>query len=378
MCVPAIKLLLGLTVLLAILGLSAFWYTSDRSADTMSEPYRIGAALGLTGDAAAWGAAALNGAKLALEEINVKGDISGRRLQLQVEDTGSSAKGTMLAVAKLQDVNRADGFLVTWLDVYQGAENILKQGKVMVSPDAGVEAVNGSKVHPGVFSTWYRTQPKSELAVQHMAATGKKKLYMIAQNDSYYATAVGFMEEAAARYGIEVVGKDMLNPGTDMKTVLLKIGSKKPDAVFFAFYDDQMNFEFLKRYRIFLSGAPAIYGDEFVQQNYSRPELKGMLENVLFYAPAQPDKKFAEAYVARYATPPVFGASTAYDAIYIMARLLQDHPADIDSYMRSTRFETASYGSMTFDAIGGVAAAQSYFTVKQIRNGTPVPVYPGE
>ncbi len=342
-------------------------FSTDGQKDTGA--ITIGAALGLTGDAAAWSEASFNGAKLAVAEINANGGVNGRPLELVVEDTRSTSKDTVSAVSKLQNIDHANAFLVTWLDVYQGAASLLTEGQVMLSPDAGVEAVNGEKVYPRVFSTWYRTEPKSDLIVKYMAEHGKKKLYMVAQNDSYYVTATQFMEAAAKKYGVEVIGTDLVSPNTDMKTILAKIASAKPDAVWFAFYDERSAVELMQKRSYLVSNGIEFYGDEFVQQNYTRPEFAGQFEGVYFYAPQTPDRRFFDAYTKRYGTEPVFGASTSYDAVYMLARMFRDNPKDIDAYMRSTQFDTVSYGKATFDRIGGIATPTNYFTIKRVENG---------
>ncbi len=368
------KIIWGATILIALIVI--IFVVNNGSKKNLPEgPIKIGAALPLTGDASVWGEAALNGIKLAIQEINDKGGVNDKKIELSIEDTRSTSKDSVSAVSKLQNVDGANALLVGWLDVYQGAESVLKPNTLMISPDAGIEGVNGTKMHENVFSTWYRTQPKSELAIKHMVSAGKKKLYIIAQNDSYYATAVGFMEEAAAKYGVEVVGKEMLNSGTDMQTILTKANAKKPDAVFVALYDEKQNIDFLKKHSSLLSSNVSIYGDEFVQQNYARSDYNpAWFEGFYFYGPKTPNVSFFNKYKSTYNVDPVFGASTAYDSVYMIAKALKDNPTDLNSYMRQTKFNTVSYGTVTFDALGGITTPESYFVMKQIKNGVPVDV----
>ncbi|MDB5259968.1 MAG: branched-chain amino acid transporter substrate-binding protein [Candidatus Nomurabacteria bacterium] len=359
-----------IVILIISIGILLFATYKQSQKDTI----KIGMALGLTGDASAWGEVSLNGAKLAVEEINAKGGIDGKKLELVVEDTKSTSKDSVLAVSKLQDVDKVRGIIITWLDVYHGPESMLKPGVIMISPDAGVEAINGEKKYPGVFSTWYRTEVKSDVAVKHMAESGKKKLYIITQNDSYYITVAKFMEKAAKKYGVEIVGVDFLNPGTDIKSILLKVRAKNPDAVFFAFYDEKLNLEFLKKKPTFLSSSTSGYGDEFVEQSYQNKDLVSLLNGIYFYSPKAPDMSFYNAYMNIYGKPPIFGAGNTYDSVYIISKAWSDNPKDIDGYMRSATFKTATFGDITFDALGGVSTGSNYFVMKQIQKGKAVEV----
>jgi branched-chain amino acid transport system substrate-binding protein len=361
------KWIIGLVALVVIIGLIAI---NKKQSPVSSETIKIGAALALTGDAAEWGEQSLNGAKLAVSEINAKGGINGKQLELIVEDTKSTSKDSVSAVSKLQNVDGARALLVSWLDVYQGAESVLKDDAYIISPDSGIEAVNGETVKPRVYSTWYRTGPKSELAVKHMAENGVKTLYLIAENDSYYTGALNFMKVAAAKYGVEIVGTDQPTSADSLKSIMIKVKDKSPDAVFFAFYDEAKNYEFLSKRKSFLGDSVKVYSDEFTRQNYQNETFpKGSFDGIYFYSPQSPEKKFGELYKATYNSDPVFGASTAYDAVYMIAEVSKKTPENIDAFMRSTTFDTASYGKVIFDAIGGVQSKENYFEIKQVVDG---------
>lgn len=361
----SVIIIVGVLVLVVLVGLSR-----DKKSDQSS--IVIGGAFTLTGDAATWGEVDRNGAQLAIDEINAKGGIDGRKVILAVEDTRSTSKDAVSAMNKLTSTVNPDAYLISWLDVYQGAENVLPPGRIMISPDAGAEAVNGGKAHPGIYITWYRTKPKSELSVQFLAQKGVKKLYIVTENDSYYTGVINFMKEAAQKNGIEIVA-EQTNTNADMNSVLTKISAAQPDAVFFGFYDQKKISDFLSKYRNFLKKDTVVFGDEIVQQNYASSQYpKGIFEGVYFYSPQEPSSSFLSAYREKYNSEPVFGAAPAYDSVYMIAKVLSDNPTDIDAYMHSKKFDTVSYGSVTFDEINAISTPINYFTIKQVQNGQPV------
>src|SRR5258708_36518304 len=75
----------------SLVGLSAI------AADTI----RIGLISEITGPNAEAGSYTINGAKLAAEEINKKGGILGKQVELVIEDNQSTNPGTVLAFSKL-------------------------------------------------------------------------------------------------------------------------------------------------------------------------------------------------------------------------------------------------------------------------------------
>src|SRR3569623_3466334 len=78
------------------------------AADTV----KIGLDNPLTGTYAALGKNELIGAQLAIEQINKKGGILGRKATLLVEDSTSGAAGTAVPQARKLDAHDKDNFLL--------------------------------------------------------------------------------------------------------------------------------------------------------------------------------------------------------------------------------------------------------------------------
>lgn len=364
------KITWGLVALIVIVVISIS--LMNKNAAPAGDTYKIGGAFALTGDIAAYGEADRDGAQLAVDEINAKGGVNGKKLELLVQDTRSTAKDTVSAFLKLKSVDGAKYFMVSFADTYPGTESLVDADELFISPDAGVEVMNRPVMHKNVFGTWYRTQPKSDLAVEHMAKTGKKKLYLVVNNDGYYATVVDYMKQAAEKYGVQIVGVDLLGQNADSKTFLPKVKASGADTLFFGVLDNSLYVDFLKHKQDFLKGI-AIYGDEAVTQ-YLVPDYAKYLEGTYFYANIEPPQKFLNDYKTKFNKDPQINASVAYDTVYVMAQEMKDQPKNIDSYMRSRSFDTVSYGTVTFDELGGIKTDAKYFVMKQVSGGKAVDV----
>src|SRR5437870_10992681 len=66
-----------------------------------ADPIKIGIVAEVSGPNAEAGSYTVNGAKLAVEEINKAGGVLGRPLELKIEDNQSTNPGSVLAVSKL-------------------------------------------------------------------------------------------------------------------------------------------------------------------------------------------------------------------------------------------------------------------------------------
>lgn len=67
------------------------------------EPIRIGALTSLTGNFTPWGVQVCDGMQLAVNEINQRGGVDGRRLELVVADDQSQAEEGTRAIERLSE-----------------------------------------------------------------------------------------------------------------------------------------------------------------------------------------------------------------------------------------------------------------------------------
>lgn len=373
-------------IISVIAGLGVALYAASVGGDqkpTAAEPgpIKIGGAFALSGDSSvtAWGEASRNSTLMAIDDINAKGGIGGRKVELVIEDMRSTSRGSVSAVSKLINIDKVAAIVgPSWFDVYQGAEGIAN-GKniVMITPDGGIEALNGTAegktVHKNVFSTWYRTDVKAKMVAKYMVDNGVKRLAGLYANDSYYLDFSARIEKYAKEYGIEIVATEKINEGaTDIRTLALKIKDSKPDAVFFGFYDEKNILGFLRVHKDTFPSVP-LYGDEIVHDHYLKPEYKDLYEGTVYFHATIPQSDFVLKYKARFGIDPVFGAGTAYDATMIISKMLEEkgintatNQPNYDAYLRSTTFDTVSYGSMTFDEIGGVKTENNQFDLWKV------------
>ena len=83
------------------------------SSDSKSDVFKIGGIGPMTGDAAAYGEAVDNGAKLAVEEINKNGGINGKQVEFKTEDDQADAEKAVNAYNTLKDWGMQRAFRIT-------------------------------------------------------------------------------------------------------------------------------------------------------------------------------------------------------------------------------------------------------------------------
>ena len=210
------------------------------------EPVKIGLDNPLTGTYAAVGKNELIGCQLAVEQINAKGGILGRQVQLLVEDSTSGEAGTAVEKArKLIDRDQVN-FLLGNVNsalalAMAGVSN--EKGILHVVPGGHTDAVTGASCHWNVFRVCNTTQMEANAVTSTLIKVYGKKLYFITPDYAFGHTLEAGVVKAAMALGGERVGGDLTPLGTtDFSSYLIKAEAAKPDVIIFLVQgDDQVN-----------------------------------------------------------------------------------------------------------------------------------------
>ena len=191
----------------------------------------------LTGTYAALGKNELIGAQLALEQINAKGGILGRQVELLVEDSTSGDAGTAVQKArKLIDRDNVD-FLVGNINsaLAQAIANVSYEKNIFhVVPGGHTDTVTGANCHWDVFRICNTTQMEANAVASTLIKTAGKKWYYLTPDYAFGHTLQAGLEKAAAKLGGTKLGGDLTPLGTtDFSSYLIKAQAASPDVIIF-------------------------------------------------------------------------------------------------------------------------------------------------
>jgi branched-chain amino acid transport system substrate-binding protein len=204
-----------------------------RAADEL----KIGLDNPLTGTYAALGKNELIGAQFALEQINAKGGILGRKVELLVEDSTSGDAGTAVQKArKLIDRDQVN-FLVGNINsaLAQAIANVAYEKKIFhVVPGGHTDSVTGSNCHWNVFRICNTTQMEANAVAGTLINKAGKKWYYLTPDYAFGHTLQAGLEKAAAKLGGTKLGGDLTPLGTtDFSSYLIKAQAANPDVIIF-------------------------------------------------------------------------------------------------------------------------------------------------
>jgi branched-chain amino acid transport system substrate-binding protein len=206
-------------------------------------PVKIGFENPLTGVYAANAENEVIGAKFAVEEINAKGGINGRQLELLVED---SANDTGTGVQKARKLIERDEVVFMMGDVNSGISQAVAQvthekGILHIVPGGHTDSITGSDCHWNVFRVCNTTRMETNSVSTVLLNKYGKKWYFITSDYAFgHSLQEGFEASLKAAGGTELGADQVPLQSTDFSSYLIKAQSTSPDAIILLLAGDDM------------------------------------------------------------------------------------------------------------------------------------------
>ncbi|SMF13832.1 amino acid/amide ABC transporter substrate-binding protein, HAAT family [Tistlia consotensis] len=206
---------------------------SARAADKV----KIGLDDPFTGTYAELGKNEKIGCELAVEEINKKGGILGREVELLSEDSTSTNTGTAVQKAhKLIDRDKVDFLLGNVNSAMALATGeVSAQAKVLHIVTGGhTDAVTGTDCHWNVFRVCNTTRMETNSVSQILFNEFGKKWYFITPDYAFGHTLQQGFEASLKKFGGTEAGASLTPLGTtDFSSYLIKAQAANPDVIIF-------------------------------------------------------------------------------------------------------------------------------------------------
>jgi branched-chain amino acid transport system substrate-binding protein len=222
-----------LAALLALIGLAL---TALPAA--AQKPIRIGYPVILSGPGALIGEPSLKGAQMFVEEINAKGGVLGRKIELVVRDTKGSADEAVRIARDLILRENVD-FLVGTLTSAEGpaVSPVAKENKIVfVVPVVKTDQLTApANLHPYVFRTATTTTIEGRTAAELMSKWDVKRVGTMSPDYAFGQdlTRAFVTHLKKLRPDIEIVDQQWPKLGEADYTPFINAQlAKKPDAVF--------------------------------------------------------------------------------------------------------------------------------------------------
>jgi branched-chain amino acid transport system substrate-binding protein len=343
----------------------------------------------LTGPAAAFGQAHKNGYAIAVAELNAKGGVLGKPIELEFYDDQSKPDQAVQGVAKLVDQDHVPIILGAYSsETTRAIVPAVTQKQVpLIMPTATADNVmeTGS---PWVFRICAGANSYAAAMVDFLKNNGAPKTIAIIYENTNFGQANGkSMKTIAPQAGMTVVDEEAYQASSpDYKALLQRVQAKEPEVVYFASY--LLDATALLRQSEQVGLSPKYItaaGTGFSAAEFPTEKGAGKYAEYTFsvsqWLPSAKwagSREFDDAYFKVAGTHPAYHGMQAYAALVVAAdainRAKSDQPAAIADALRKTQLETP-FGPVHFDAKGQSAHP---VLISQVQGGQYKVVWPAD
>lgn len=217
---------LAMFVLISLLGLAA------ASLSSAQETIKIGAILAVTGPASNLGAPEARTLEMLTEEMNVKGGINGRKIQLIIKDSASSPEKAVSFAKQLIEEEKVFAIIgPSTSGETMAIKNIAEEGKTILLSCAAAEVI----VNP-VASYVFKVAPKDSFAVEMIFDQMKKmkisKIGVLSSNTGFGKAGKEQIEKLAPTHGIQIAANEVYDKAaTDLTAEVTKLKAANVQAI---------------------------------------------------------------------------------------------------------------------------------------------------
>lgn len=372
----------------------------------LADVVKIGVLAPVSGKQAADGQEMVNGAELAIDELNAAGGVAGYTFELVVGDVGDASADAVTTAAERLLGDRDMGAIMTGYASGSNFEIEIMAEQEMVYLISGNSSQTEGIISPSPddFPTVWSLTPSfagynTEIVpvIEGLAADGKldlpnKKVAIISSDNPYSKGIADGMVESFTEAGWEVTTNDLLPFGeiNDWRGFLAKVRQDPPAVLINTDYVSANAALFVTQFNedptdslVFIQYAPSV--PEFIE--LTKDQSSGIVYNLLggvLNTPTNPRAaEVVQKYKAKFGNEPGTYGAALYEQVMIYADALKEvgDPSDrvaIGKAIGESETQTAM-GKVTFDPATHLAVQSNEgipLQFYQINEGERVLFYP--
>jgi branched-chain amino acid transport system substrate-binding protein len=226
------RTLIGAAIVVAATGLTA-------NALAEQPPIKIGMSMPQTGGLAGGGKASLLGIEIWRDDVNAKGGLLGRKVELVVYDDKSSASETPAIYSKLLDIDKVDLLFAPYATVPTAPiMPLVKQRGLLLIGNFSFQ-VNSKVGHDMWFNNapWGPADAWASAFLDIGQKAGGKTVALLTADQEFAQNLAKTAREVAAKRNMPIVFDQTYPPNTvEFSSIIRALKAAKPDIVYVASY----------------------------------------------------------------------------------------------------------------------------------------------
>lgn len=294
------------------------------TAATAQEPIRLGLITDRVGPAKPYADPVMQGAVYAVRELNAKGGILGRRVELLIEDDQGRPDISATAARKLVDANVAFILSVSLTPATLQAQSVTKETRTPhMTPSNSGDTLTTALDNPN----FWQTGPLGSTQIATLLAYARDKKFqrvaLVTDNSDLGQLTNRFFKAALEKANIQVVAEEVVPRGsTTADPQMQKVRAASPEALFMTGVLTPENTLILRSVRQLGLRVPVLGNYNMSVPQYTQV-ARGLLDGIVFvdaFDPAKPEvKAFVEGFRKEMAAEPYNLNGYGYDGVMLVA-----------------------------------------------------------
>lgn len=366
--------LLALTLALALLGACT---PKTENAENTSEPIRLGYIGPLTGDAVSFGTDTVNGARMAVDEINAAGGVNGRMVSLIAEDGRCNGADAAAAAQKLIAIDKVVAIIGGQCSSETlAAAPIAESARViLLSPvSSNPDITNAGEF---VFRVYPSDALKGTALTNYFEKASFAKIAMISENTDF-CMGIHDSVKNSLKEGATLVFDETVEPGTkDYRSLFTRLKGMEFDVFLVNGQSDSTVAAMVQQMRELGLTQPIVgtdTADSVTLGQIAKEAVEGLRAlSVPSLSRNDPTGgPFVQKFEEEYGIPQVgfFFGALSYEATRLLLETVRENGTDgedlRDALYAHPGFSTI-IGAMTFDEHGDIQGIP--FALKEFTNG---------
>lgn len=357
------------------------------SAAIAADPIKVGSVLSVTGPAAFLGDPELKTLQLYIDDINKKGGVLGRPLQLVHYDDGSDANKANGFGKRLIEDDKVDIIVggTTTGSTMSMVPLVEKAGVPFISLAGAVVIIE--PVKKWVFKTPHTDRMAAEKVFEDMKKRGITQVALFSETSGFGQSGKKETEAVAGKYGINLVANETYGPkDTDMSPQLTKIKATPGVQAVFVFGLGQGPAIVTKNYKqlgmtLPLYQSHGVASDEFLK--LAGPAAEGVrlpspAQLIYDKLPAKDPQKpvvtaYENAYKAAYKTDVSTFGGYAYDGLMLAVEAIKKaggtDKAKVRDAIEATKGFIGTSGTFNMSPTDHMGLDLSSFRMLEVKGG---------
>ncbi len=369
-------------------GAACLWASTLLAMTSLAQAaatIKVGAILAETGPASFLGGPEVRSLKMLVDEINAKGGIQGKMIELILKDSSGNTEKAVSFTKQLIEEEKVLAIIgPSTSGESLSVKKIAEDGKTILISCSAAEAIV-TPVTPYIF----KTAPSDSFAVQQIFKTmqkkGIKKIAVLAGNDGFGKAGKEQLAKHAPEFGISILTEEVYDKSaTDLSAIVAKLKANTEIQAIVNWSIVPAQSILAKNIRQAGWEVPIYQSHGFANIKYA--EAAGLAaEGIIFPAsrlliaeslPSGAQKDFLMQYTRSYESKfnekvSTFGGHT-YDAMTLLAKAIEvggDTPEKVRTALEHSSGVIGTAGTFNFSATEHGGLGPDAFAMLTVKNG---------